>query len=54
MQYFLGTSPPLYTQNLPSRFFGSFLELLARYLIGEADLELKDLDALQRKIDETD
>lgn len=41
-------------KNLMNRFFGSSPELLAQHLIRETDIELKDLEALQKKIDETD
>lgn len=41
-------------KNLMNRFFGSSPELLAQHLIRETDIELKDLEVLQKKIDETD
>ncbi|MBB3061527.1 BlaI/MecI/CopY family transcriptional regulator [Microbulbifer rhizosphaerae] len=41
-------------KSLLNRFFGSSPELLAQHLIRETDIDLKDLEALQRKIDETD
>lgn len=41
-------------KNLLNRFFGSSPELLAQHLLRETDIELKDLEALQKKIDETD
>ncbi|MCW8125371.1 BlaI/MecI/CopY family transcriptional regulator [Microbulbifer halophilus] len=41
-------------KNLLNRFFGSSPELLAQHLMRETDIELKDLEALQKKIDETD
>lgn len=37
---------------LLNRFFGSSPELLAQHLMQETDLELKDLEALQKKIDD--
>lgn len=41
-------------KNLLNRFFGSSPELLAQHLMRETDIELKDLEALQKKIDEAD
>lgn len=41
-------------KNLLNRFFGSSPELLAQHLMQETDIELKDLEALQQKINETD
>lgn len=40
--------------NLLNRFFGSSPELLAQHLIRETDVDLKDLEVLQKQIDETD
>jgi len=39
---------------LLNRFFGSSPELLAQHLIQETDIELKDLENLQDKIDRAD
>ena len=39
---------------LLDRFFGSSPELLAEHLIQETDIELKDLEALQKRIDKLD
>jgi len=39
---------------LLNRFFGSSPELLAQHLIQETDIELKDLESLQDKIDRAD
>ncbi len=40
--------------SLLDRFFGSSPELLAQHLLQETDIELKDLEAIQRKIDKAD
>ncbi|WP_444996767.1 BlaI/MecI/CopY family transcriptional regulator [Aliikangiella sp. IMCC44359] len=40
--------------TLLNRFFGSSPELLAQHLMQETDLEIKDLEALQKKIDDTE
>ena len=40
--------------SLLSRFFGSSPELLAQHLIQETDIELKDLESLQKRIDEAE
>jgi predicted transcriptional regulator len=39
---------------LLDRFFGSSPELLAKHLIQETDIELNDLEALQKRIDKLD
>lgn len=39
---------------LLNRFFGSSPELLAQHLMQETDIDLKDLEALQKQIDETE
>lgn len=39
---------------LLNRFFGSSPELLAQHLMEENDIDLKDLEALQNKVDKTD
>ncbi|MFC6633871.1 BlaI/MecI/CopY family transcriptional regulator [Microbulbifer taiwanensis] len=41
-------------KSLLNRFFGSSPELLAQHLIRETEIDLKDLESLQKKIDETD
>jgi predicted transcriptional regulator len=41
-------------RSLLNRFFGSSPELLAQHLMQETDIDLKDLEALQKQIDETD
>lgn len=41
-------------QTLLNKFFGSSPELLAQHLMQETDIELEDLEALQRKIDKAD
>ena len=40
--------------SLLNRFFGGSPEVLAQHLIKETDIELKDLEDLQRKIDQAD
>ncbi|WND03832.1 BlaI/MecI/CopY family transcriptional regulator [Temperatibacter marinus] len=40
--------------SLLHRFFGSSPELLAQHLMEETDLEIKDIEALQKKIDQAD
>ncbi len=39
---------------LLDKFFGSSPELLAQHLIQETDIELKDLEALQQRVDKHD
>ena len=39
---------------LLDRFFGSSPELLAQHLMQETDIELKDLESLQKQIDKAD
>lgn len=39
---------------LLNRFFGSSPELLAQHLMQETDIELKDLDAMKKQIDQAD
>ena len=39
---------------LLTRFFGSSPELLAQHLIQETDIELDDLEALQKQIDQSE
>lgn len=40
--------------NMLNKFFGGSPEVLAQHLMQETDIELNDLEALQRKIDQTD
>ena len=40
--------------SLLNRFFGGSPEVLAQHLMQETDIELKDLEALQDKIDQAD
>ena len=40
-------------KSLLNRFFGGSPEVLAQHLINETDLQLDDLEALQKKIDES-
>ena len=40
--------------SLLNRFFGGSPEVLAQHLMQETDIELKDLEQLQRKIDQAD
>lgn len=40
--------------SLLNRFFGGSPEVLAQHLMSETDIELKDLEDLQRKIDKAD
>jgi predicted transcriptional regulator len=37
-----------------NKFFGGSPEVLAQHLVQETDIELEDLEALQRKIDQSD
>jgi BlaI family penicillinase repressor len=37
-----------------NKFFGGSPEVLAQHLVQETDIELEDLEALQRKIDKSD
>ena len=37
-----------------NKFFGGSPEVLAQHLVHETDIELEDLEALQRKIDKSD
>lgn len=39
--------------SMLNRFFGGSPEILAQHLIQETDIELKDLEALQKQIDQT-
>lgn len=39
---------------LMNRFFGSSPELLAQHLIQETDIDLKELESLQKRVDETE
>lgn len=39
--------------SMLNRFFGGSPEVLAQHLIQETDIELKDLEALQKQIDQT-
>lgn len=40
--------------SLLNRFFGSSPELLAQHLMQETDIDLKDLELLQKQIDESE
>lgn len=40
--------------NMLNKFFGGSPEVLAQHLMQETDIELNDLEALQRKIDQSD
>lgn len=40
--------------SLLNRFFGGSPEVLAQHLMQETDIELRDLEALQQKIDQSD